>query len=199
MISFRSKWAYEMMYYMLTRDEFAMRIMSKDLGIHYGKTVYNFVQGLIDAGYVKQSGSSHRGGRRYEVVSPVGLIGLFSTFRKMKKIDTFRLGTSRDEMMNYLNDRGVIFCLSTALSFYSKFFLDPAIYAYLPKEKAAILKEDLSRQVEGKVVVNLYDYEPSDKPNVIEGKQVTSKVRTVIDLFCDNKGYAAEQLISELW
>ena len=91
-MQFRSKHAYPMLYYMLTHVEFAQRHMAKDLGIHFGQTVNGFVHQLIDLDFVSQTGRTLRGSRKYVVKSPVGLISFYSKFRKIKKIDTFKVG-----------------------------------------------------------------------------------------------------------
>ena len=197
-MGFRSRHAYPMLYYMLTNTEFLQRKMAADLGIHFGKTVNDFVHWLIDLGYIQRTGTSVRGARNYQVVNPAGLIGFYAHFRKMQKIDTFVLGNSREEMINYFAEHGLIFCLTTALSFHMNYVLDPAINVYLPSEKENLLSDDLRKQIRGKVTVNVYEYDiPDSGLLTINSKKVTSKMRTIIDLYCDNKAFAAEELIKE--
>lgn len=199
-MGFRSKHAYPMMHYMLTHTDFLQRHMAKAVGIHFGKTVNDFVHWLIDLGYVERVGATQQGARSYQVVNPVGLISFYSHFRKMKKIDTFMLGNTREEMIEYLSQRGLIFCLTTALSHHMNYVLDPAVNAYLPREKISVLIDDLSHQVRGRVTVNLYEYDIEDPDIMIkDNKKTTSKVRTIIDLYCDNKAFAAEELVKEIW
>lgn len=198
-MQFRSKHHYPMLYYMLTHSEFAQRHMAKDLGIHFGQTVNGFVHRLIDLGVVSQTGSTLKGARKYEVISPTSLISFYSKFRKMPKLGTtFRVGNSKEEMMNYLSKRGVIFCLTTALSYYSKYYVDPTIHAYVPENKYSIL-EELRQLPEGKIEVNLYKYDLEDEVITQDNKKITSKIRTIIDLFCDNKANTTDQLIKDLW
>ena len=188
-----------MMYYMLSKPEFSQRGMAHDLDIHFGQSVNSFVNTLKDLGHVEQTGRSQRGGRLYTVSSPVGLISFYSNFRKMKKLDTFRLGTDRDEIIDYLAKKGAIFCLTTALSQYSSYFIDPAIYAYLPKDKQHLLEDEIKNMPKGKIVVNLYDYDEEDEIVKKNRKKITSEIRTVIDLYCDNKAHATEELVREIW
>lgn len=190
---------YKMMYYMLTHADFAQRELADHLGIEFGNIVNSFVKALVDLGYVAKTGTVKQGGRKYQVVSPVGLISFYSTFRKMKKLDTFVIGYDRNEVIEYLAKHKAIFCLTTALSQYSTYYVDPAIYAYLPKDKQHILEDELKNKEKGKIVINLYDYDIEDEVTIIDNKKITSKVRTIIDLYCDNKGHVVEELVKELW
>ena len=59
--------------------------------------------------------------------------------------------------------------------------------------------EELGQLPEGKMVINLYEYDLKDDLIKKKDIRITSKVRTVIDLFCENRSNAAEQLIEDLW
>ena len=56
-------------------------------------------------------------------------------------------------------------------------------------------------KTEGNVRVNLYVFKPYREDNVteIDGMKLTTRLRTLIDLYCDDKAYAAEPLIPQLW
>ena len=56
-------------------------------------------------------------------------------------------------------------------------------------------------ETEGSVRVNLYVFKPYREDNVIEmdRMKLTTRLRTLIDLYCDDKAYAAEPLIKQLW
>ena len=188
-----------MLYYMLTKDEFVQRDIAKYLKIKFGATVNDFVKELVDFGYVAQTGSIGKGGQRYQVASPVGLVSFYSKFRKMSKLDSFTIGESKEGVMEYLSKKGSIFCLNTALSKYDTHFVDAAIYAYLPKENQGILEDEMKNMDKGKILVNLYHYDLEDDIVKMDNKQFTSKVRTIIDLYCDNKSNQAETFIREVW
>ncbi len=128
----------------------------------------------------------------------------------MSKLDSFTIGESKKEVMEYLVKKGAIFCLNTALSEYDKHFVDNAVYAYLPKEKQHVLEDEIKDLEQGKILVNFYHYDLEDDgdndkekidDNVVEmdDKQFTSKVRTIIDLYCDNKSNQAETFIRDVW
>lgn len=192
---------YKMMFYMLTHEDFAQRELAKKCleSTKFGATVNKFVRELEDLGFVAQTGSIAKGGQKYQIISPVGLISFYSKFRKMSKLDSFTIGESRDEIMEYLDKKGTIFCLNTALSKYDTHFVDPAIYAYLPKEKQGVLEDEIKNMRSGKILVNLYHYDLEDKIVEIDGKKFTSQVRTIIDLYCDKKSNQAETFIREVW
>lgn len=185
---------------MLTHDGFSQRELARHLGKEdFGGLVNSFIKTLVDAGYVARTGEVQRGGRKYQVTSPVGLVGFYSKFRKMKKLDTFIIGDSRDEIIEYLNKKGAIFCLTTALSQYSSYFTDPAVYAYLKKEDEYILEDEVKEFPKGRIVVNLYKFDLDDSIKEIEGKKITSEVRTIIDLYCENKAHEAADLVKQTW
>ena len=190
-----------MMFYMLTHEDFAQRELARKCldSDKFGATVNKFVKKLEDFGYVAQTGSIKQGGQRYQVTSPIGLISFYSKFRKMSKLDSFTIGISKEKVIEYLIKKGAILCLNTALSKYDAHFVDAAVYAYLPKESQGVLEDEIKNMENGKILVNLYHYDLED--NIVErdGQRFTSKARTVIDLYCDNKSNQTENFVRELW
>jgi len=174
---------------MLTHEDFAQRELAKEVlkSDQFGSAVNRFVKELEDFGYVDQTGSIAKGGQKYQVTSPVGLVSFYSKFRKMSKLDSFTIGESKDKVMEYLAKKGAIFCLNTALSKYDTHFVDAAIYAYLPKENQGVLEDEIKNMEHGKILVYLYHYDLEDDIVEKNGQQFTSKVRTIIDLYCDKK------------
>ncbi|MDE1861276.1 MAG: MarR family transcriptional regulator [Thaumarchaeota archaeon] len=187
---------YKMLFYMLTHyDGFGQREIADYLGIKFGATVNSFVKQLVQLGYVSQTGPSKKGGKKYVVTSPLELISFYSKFRKMELHDRFSLAMKREETINYLSERGAIFCLNTALEEHKGQVTDPAIYAYLPEEH--FLEDEIKFLARGDTPVYLYKYDFEDNPVTIKNKKITSKVRTLIDLYCENKAYIAEALAKE--
>lgn len=181
---------------MLTHyDGFGQREIADHLGIPFGATVNSFVKQLVQLGYVSQTGPSKKGGKKYVITSPLELISFYSKFRKMELYDKFSLAMKRDEAINYLNERGAIFCLNTALEQHKDKVTDPAIYAYLPE--AHFLEDEIKFLAKGDTLVYLYSYDLEDIPVTIKDKKFTSKIRTIIDLYCENKAHIAEALAKD--
>jgi len=57
------------------------------------------------------------------------------------------------------------------------------------------------KETTGTVRVNMYPSKPYREDNVIEkdGLNITTKLRTLIDLYCDDKAYAGEPLVKQMW
>lgn len=187
-----------MMYYMLTCENgFGQRELAKYLGIPFGASVNVFVKQLMQLGYVSQTGPSKKGGKKYVITSPLELLSFYSKFRKMELYDKFMLAMSREEVIKYLSERRAIFCLTTALEEHNPGFVDPAICAYLPDEH--FLEDDIKFLAKGETLVYLYKYDLEDEVVEVNNKRITSKVRTVIDLYCENKSYLTKEFVKELW
>jgi hypothetical protein len=183
---------------MLTHyDGFGQRELAKYLEIPFGASVNVFVKQLMQLGYVSQTGPSKKGGKKYVITSPLELIRFYSKFRKMTLYDSFMLAMNREEIIKYLGERGAIFCLTTALEEHGTRFIDPAIFAYLPEER--FLEDEIKFLPKGDTPVYLYKYDLDDEIVEINNKKITSKVRTVIDLHCENKAYTIEEFVKELW
>lgn len=183
---------------MLTHyDGFGQRELAAHLGISFGASVNVFVKQLMQLGYISQTGPSKKGGKKYVITSPLELLSFYSKFRKMELYDKFMLAMNREEVIKYLNERGAIFCLTTALEEHSPSFIDPAIYAYLPEEH--FLEDEIKFLAKGDTLVYLYKYDLKDEVVEINNKKITSKVRTVIDLYCENKTNLTKEFVKELW
>ena len=91
-----------------------------------------------------------------------------------------------------------IFCLTTALEKYTEYVRDPAIHVYVDQDS---WNDMAAQEHEGNVRVNLYSFKPyrDDNVNEVDVVKFTTRLRTFIDLYCDDKAYAAEPLIKQLW
>ncbi|MFH1544796.1 MAG: helix-turn-helix domain-containing protein [archaeon] len=149
---------------------------------------------LESKGYIKKKNS------KYSVQNPVDLISLFNLFRSMENnlIESFSLKPKSEALMRELIKRKVVFCTTTALQEYSSYYKDPSINFYSEDRK---LLEELRTESKGLTRVNAY------KPDLCleidiekKGKMLlTSKVRTIIDLFCNNQAYTSKELIEKMF
>lgn len=199
MVSFRSAYAYPLMYYMLSHKEFKQRKMARDLGYKHGGSVSNFVKGLEDLRFVEKFRDHEDDALMYRVTSPVGLIRFYSNFRRMDDIRlSLDMGESRRGAMEFFKKNNGIFCLTTALENYSEYVKDPSIHVYVDQDYWNDMEK---KESDGNVRVNLYVFKPYREDNVTEinDLKVTTRLRTLIDLYCDDKAYAAEPLIKQIW
>lgn len=184
---------------MLSHKEFKQRPMARELGIPHGSRVSGFVTWLESLGFVEKSRNLQDRTNAYVVSSPVALIKFYSNFRKMNEMRlSIDWGKTREEMIEYFKSQNAVFCLTTALEHYTEYVRDPAVHVYVTEE---FWNEMQKKEVTGNVRVNLYPFKPYREDNVIEknGLKVTTPLRTLIDLYCDDKAYAAEPLIKQLW
>ena len=132
----------------------------------------------------------------YELVSPSAIVGLFPLYRRMKPYESLDVALSAKEVLDILKGRGIL-CLVSALSYHDDYYRDPAIHVYLKDEKT--LKELKSLQ-RGYTHIEIYREDLNGEDfTTVKGQKITSKTRTIIDLFCANKAYAAERLIKKEW
>jgi hypothetical protein len=187
-----------MLYYMLQNRIFTQRGMADDLGWKFGEKVNSFVRWLEESKIIRKTLDPNTGRPAYEVPSRTALLGFYANFRDMSKerLFTRKIGRDYNAVMKYLSDNGAIMCLTTALQFHDDYFRDIAIHAYAENRK---LLEIIPRQEEGDIQVNLYAYDFVDKVNKEKGIRVTSPIRTIMDLYCNNMAYAAERLIAREW
>ena len=198
-VTFRSSAAYAQLYYMIEKGDFKQRQMSRDLEIHHGSRISGFVNWLVDLKFVEKIKSRKKRLNVYRVTSPLALIKFYSNFRNMEKHRLSRnWGTDRNQVIQNFKAEGGIFCLTTALEHYTEYVRDPAIHVYVTDEFWDKMQR---KETTGTVRVNMYPFKPYRDDNVIEkdSLKITTKLRTFIDLYCDDKAYAAEPLIRQLW
>lgn len=197
--TFRSGVAYPQLYYMLEHGEFKQRPMARDLDIPHGARVSGFVNWLVSLKFVEKTKNRQQRLGVYRVTSPISLVKFYSNFRNMEtqKISK-NWGKNRDEVIKYFKEQNGVFCLTTALEHYTEYVRDPAIHVYVDDD---FYSEMLRKETSGTVRVNMYPFVPYRENNVIEkdGLHITTKIRTLIDLYCDDKAYAAEPLIQQIW
>ena len=184
-----SRKTYKIIRAILGMKKFTQYNISKGEKITFS-LVNRVVNWLVSRDYVKK-----RVGH-YEVVAPVAIFNLFPLYRRMKPYATFNVNLSAKEFLSEIKGKGKL-CLTTALSYYDDYYRDPAIHIYLKDEEIVKKFKGLPK---GYLHIELYEEDLSADDFVnIKGQWVTGKIRTIIDLFCSNKAYAAERLIKKEW
>lgn len=179
---------------LLLEKKFKQRELARELKTSPAR-VNEVVQWLIKNNLVEKYKN------RYEVLNPIGVIKLFTYSRRMDDLKQFSIDIKedRERLFDYLRKRKVVFCLTSALQEYSAYFRDPSINFYARDYEQ--IRDELKTLPQGMMRINVYKPDVSLESDTVkkDGMLLTSELRTVIDLFCDNKAYAAKELIEKLW
>ncbi len=187
MIRLTADKTYRIIYYVLNEQKFTQTEIHEATGVSMGR-VNQVISWLQESGHVEKTGT------QYGLTSGVSLISLLSNFRSMKKIATLDIDAEREETLDFLIEKEAVFCLTSALQLHDSYFRDPSICAYSSKKGVV---GELKKFPKGNLRVSIYEPDLLLDENTvsIDSTRTTSEIRTIIDLFCDDKGYAAERLI----
>lgn len=141
----------------------------------------------------------------YEVTAPASLvIALMPYQRKMSDslAGTVKVREELDKVAGLLVKEGATLCLESALSVYSEYFRPDRLAVYHPDPKGLLSR--LAPNEGGFLPVSVYmadiplegDVEGPDSKSPLRR---TTKFRTLVDLLCDNRAYAAKDLFLSLW
>lgn len=184
-----SRETYRIVRAMLRYRKFTQYQLSKKEGITFS-LVNRTVNWFVQRGYVKKQ-TGH-----YELVSPGAIFNLFPIYRRMNPYASFDIDLPNEEAAKMIGKKGVL-CLTTVLAYYDDYYRDATIHAYLEDEKVL---DELKGMRKGYCHIELYKDDLNKNDFVkLKGQNVTNKIRTVVDLFCSNKAYAAERLIKKEW
>ena len=182
-----------------------------------------FVEGRASSG---RSRSGARGDS-YVLVNPTGLLRAISLFRQMNGLRRFSTAVAgtKQNLISELRTHRVVFCLGTALERFSEFYRSDEVSFYIiggnGNQDIERIRESLAVRGEGIARATCYAMDmrrhgrraaaSTDlsgnldwlrKCGIIERSHeayFTTKVQTVVDLFCDGRAYAARDLLRELW
>jgi hypothetical protein len=180
-----SKETYKVVRAVLELKKFSQYQISKKEDVTFS-LVNRVVNWLRDQSYVaKRQGY-------YETISPAAIVALFPLYRRMKPYAALDVNLPRGEILKIIKNKGTL-CLTSALSYYDSYYRDPSIYVYLNDEETIRELKDLPK---GYTHIEIYQEDLNELDFIKKnGQLVTNRIRTVIDLFCANKAYAAERLI----
>jgi len=151
-----------------------------------------------------------RGG--YVVSDVVGLLNLISLFRRMAELRMFtrKIRAAKGDVISELAKKDAVLCLGSAMEMYSNHFRAEEMSFYAPRVES--IKDMIMEAPEGNTRVSCYrsDYTRDTgknpdifRDNLFAGRirkvALTTKVQTVIDMYCDGKGAYAAPLLEELW
>ena len=136
---------------------------------------------------------------RYRVRNAIGIIASAIPYQRSMKDARFGVVFVRGkkkEVVEALIRAGGILCLESALEEYSQSFRADRICIY-HQEPGELMDKHVVEEG-GILPVSMYLPDLPLKGDV-EQKRRTSRFRTVIDLACDGRIYAAKDIVEELW
>ncbi|MFH1587743.1 MAG: helix-turn-helix domain-containing protein [Candidatus Diapherotrites archaeon] len=183
------KQTYKILSFILKKKKFTAEEIIKSTKVSKA-WVYRIINKLRDKEFIEKRK------KKYMILQATELMGLFHLVRSMKnnKIKSIAINTDKKTVMKELIKRKVIFCLSTALENYSEYLDEPTINFYTNDKK---IIEELQAEPKGYTQINIF------KPDLCletetekKGKmRLTSRIRTIIDLICNEQTYATKALI----
>ena len=142
---------------------------------------------------------------RYEVAQPASLVvAVFPYQRVMDRtlVGTVKVRSTPEEVSQLLTREGATLCLESALSVHSEFFRPDRVAVYHSKPKK--LLEQIAPNEGGMLPVSVYEPDiplegDVEEPDSDSPFRRTAQFRTLVDLVCDNRAYAAKDLFWTLW
>ena len=142
---------------------------------------------------------------RYEVAQPASLvIAVFPYQRVMDRtlVGTVKVRSTPEDVCQLLTREGATLCLESALSVHSEFFRPDRVAVYHSKPKK--LLKQIAPNEGGLLPVSVYEPDiplegDVEEPDSDSPFRRTARFRTLVDLVCDNRAYAAKDLFWTLW
>jgi len=178
---------------MLERNSFTQLSLSKEKGVSLGQ-VNKVAKFLLEKNLIeKESGA-------YKLNNAFGLVECIAKSREMKHalVEKMEVFLSKEEALGLLGSKGVL-CMDSALEQYYPHVSSGRVCAYVPKKGRRALLEELESLKGNNCTVWLYSADLPIETTEVNGRKVTEKKRTAIDLVCDNACFAAHDLFKELW
>lgn len=156
--------------------------------------VNTVVNWLISRGFV----SKQPGG--YRVTAPAALAESLSLFRQMSDLllMSVRVDVDSGKLDALVKAHNGVYCLTSALAFHDELYRDPSVNVYGDEKLLAVLKE----LPPGRVQVSVYKNDLTDEDFEVvktKGPRYTGRIRTIVDLLCSDRAYAADRLIKRQW
>ena len=208
MVSLKAPKTFEVVEAILEQKKFTQLALSRQVDASFG-IVNRTTRWLEAKNYVKKTG------KFYELRDPDGILSSLAVFRDMKSliIDEVTVSLTPAQIKGLLPPDRVCYCLETALEEYSNYFRANRVCVYVDKKDVPRLLALLENRKGPGTQVVFYEEKPpvkGKKPTLPEFKDTqttnesinrwyTPRTRTVIDLVCDNKAYAAQDLFMSLW
>lgn len=188
-----AKQTYKVVSFILRNPVFTQTKVFKATGVSWGR-MNEVVQWLVSKNFVEKKK------KEYELIDPAGLVSLFSLHRDMNSLllKKLPLRLSKKQIIKRMPKKTIL-CLDSALEFYSGYWDSNRACAYVGSSQLKKIEKEFKPFSGGNRF--LWLFEPDIVPETTEANDltVTDRLRTLIDLVCDNKSYYARDLFKQLW
>lgn len=188
-----SKKTYRIIYYVLGNREFTQLQVSGATGVSFG-LVNKVVRWLVQ----KRFAERRKG--HYFLADPSGLVAIFALERDMNSLLAKKMAVnlSKDAALRKIPGKCTL-CLDSALEKYSGYYRSNRVCAYASAGELKEIEKAFKGCGQGHTGIWVFrqDHEPETAGG--RGKKTTSRLRTLIDLVCDNKTFYAKDLFKQLW
>ncbi len=195
MVNLSSPKTFEIIEYILEKKQFTQYRASKELkGISFG-LINKVSNWLLGKRLIARRES------KYFLSDPAGIISAISIYRDMKQLKILEADTSLTKaQLMQLIPKSAVFCLDSALGLWSSYYKSGRVCAYLGQKEADAIKKRLLFKPGNASTLCIYMEKPLVKQKKeAKGRFYTGRVRAVVDMFCDDRAFAAEMLYKELW
>jgi hypothetical protein len=142
---------------------------------------------------------------RYRIRGAAGLIASGIPYQRAMSDSlrgTVRVRGAPDDVAVRACAASGVLCLETALGSYSRFFRPDRVAVYHPRPEEFL--ESFRSEEGGLLPLAVYSSDLPLDGDVVPvadhpGLRATSRFRTVLDMACDGKVYAAKEVLEELW
>jgi hypothetical protein len=142
---------------------------------------------------------------RYRARGAAGLVASALPYQRVMADSLYavlRLRATPEDISRRICDASGVLCLETALASYSRFFRADRVAAYHSDPESLVRM--LRAEEGGLLPVAVYWPDLALDGDIVDlpespGLRATSRFRTVLDLSCDGKVYAAKEVLEELW
>lgn len=189
-----SRQTYKVVCFILQNPIFTQTAVFKATNVSWGR-MNEVVQWLESKNFVEKKDKG------YELVDPAGLVSLFPLYREMNSllVKKLPLRLSKKQIMERLPKKTVL-CMDSALQFFSGYWHSDRVCIYA-EENTALKKieKEFMPLTGGNTFLWVFKPDIAPETRKEKGFTITSKLRTLIDLACDNKSYYAKDLYKQLW
>ncbi len=194
MINLVSKKRFLILQTVLEKKEFTQYGLKKELKL--GMSIVNdTINTLLEKEFLKKQA------KKYVLVDKKGLLELIAFLKPINKAvkHTFSTSLTKKEVEAKLS-KNVVFCLETALEQYTNYYESNRVAAYASKQSLEKIKKEFFTPGSTTKVMIFAENPPLTKKeiNAKHNFNYTSAIRTVIDLYCDNKGFLADKIIEKV-
>lgn len=188
-----SEKTFKIIEFVLGNRVFGQRKASRELSVSVGQ-VNKVVKWLELKNFIGREKNA------FKVLDVAGIISAISFFRHMQQLRVLSIPLRMDKKQAMkLLPKDVVLCLESALDFYSPHYVSNRVCIYAGEKSIKKITEAFYGHEGNQTHLFVFKPMPSVKPVKMKGFMLTSKVRTVIDLVCDDKAFAADPLFKQLW